>query len=280
MPVIDAHQHFWKLDQEPFDYSWMNKPGLEPLRHDRMPEDLAPLIRKAGVDKTVVVQTQHKLAENDWALDLADDHEFIAGVVGWVDLTSTNVERDLVGALENEKFVGVRHVTHDEPDDDWIIRDDVLRGLKVLEKYVVPFDLLFYVKHLPHAKTLAEKFPGLPMVIDHLAKPDIKAHRTDGWREPFETAARYPNMFCKLSGMITEADWSRWRSADLKPYVQIALEAFGPDRCMFGTDWPVCTLAGSYEQAKRSLEEALGPISEAERADIFGNTAARFYELL
>lgn len=274
--ILDAHQHFWQRSQ-PFDYRWLDSPPLARIRRDYLPADLEPLIRAAGVDRTLFVQTQHNVAENRWAMALADRHDWIAGVVGWVDLTSPDCERQLLEFRAHRKFVGVRHITQDEPDDDFIVRDDVLRGLKVLEKHRVPFDLLFHVRHLPHAATLAARLPDLPLVIDHLAKPGIKDGRTDGWLEPLRAAARFPNVFCKLSGLITEADWQTWRPADLRPYVQSALDAFGPSRCLFGSDWPVCELAGSYRQVLDALLEVLGPISADERAAVLGGTASRFY---
>ena len=223
------------------------------------------------------MQTQHNLEENRWALGLADKYPFIAGIVGWIDLASEGCEQQLLELKHHPKFVGIRHVTQDEPDDDFIVRAYILRGLKVLEKHGVPFDLLFYVKHLRHVPALARTLPALPMVIDHLAKPHIRHRRTDDWLPDLRAAAGFPNVYCKLSGMITEADWRSWTAADLKPYVEAALEHFGPERCMFGSDWPVCELAGSYEQVYHALVEALGPISEAERATIFGGTASRYY---
>jgi L-fuconolactonase len=276
--TIDAHQHFWQLGS-PFDYSWLDAPALAPIRCDYLPEDLEPAIRAAGVDRTIFVQTQHNVEENRWALGLADRHEFIAGVVGWVDLAGEGCERQLLEFKGHPKFVGARHVTQDEPDDDFIVREDVLRGLRVLERHGVPFDLLFYVKHLRHAPTLARALPALPMVIDHLAKPRIKARRTDDWLPHFRAAAACPNVHCKLSGLITEADWGRWTVEDLKPYARAALELFGPDRLMFGSDWPVCELAGSYGRVYEAAVEAIGPLSAAEREKIFGGTAARFYGL-
>ncbi|MBV8607856.1 MAG: amidohydrolase family protein, partial [Singulisphaera sp.] len=216
---------------------------------------------------------------NRWVLGLAEHHPFLAGVVGWVDLSSEACERQLLEFKDHPKFVGVRHVTHDEPDDDFIVRDDVLRGLKVLERHGVPFDLLCFVKHLRHVPALARHLPDLPMVIDHLAKPRIKEHRTDDWLPHFRAAAAFPNVSCKLSGMITEADWRSWTVDDLKPYVRAALELFGPGRLMFGSDWPVCELAGSYERVFHALVETLGPLGESERDAIFGGTAARFYRL-
>ena len=279
MLVIDAHQHYWQLSK-PFDYEWLKAPQHKPICRDYLPEDLAPHLKAVGVDRTVFVQTQHNLDEHRWVLGLAEEHDFIAGVVGWVDLANERCEAQLLEFKDHPKFVGVRHVTQDEPDDNFIIREDVIRGLKVLERHGVPFDLLFYVKHLKHAATLAEQLPGLRMVIDHLAKPRIKDQATDDWIDNFQAAAKHPNIFCKLSGMITEADWANWKPADLKPYVETALEAFGPRRCMFGSDWPVCELAGSYEQVYAALIEVLGPLSDAERAQIFGKTAAEFYHLM
>jgi len=276
--IIDAHQHFWQFSQ-PFDYGWMDGPALAPIRRDFLPNDLKPHLENVGVDRTVFVQTQHNVEENRWVLGLAEEHDFIAGVVGWVDLASEQCEEQLQQFKDHPKFVGIRHVTHDEPDDDFIIRPDVVRGLKVLERHGVPFDLLFFVKHLKHATTLAKVLPDLPMVIDHLAKPRIKDGAMDDWIDNFRAAAKFPNMYCKLSGMITEADWQNWQPADLKPYVDAALDAFGPQRCMFGSDWPVCELAGSYEQVHAALVEALGPLGDAERDAIFGGTAAKFYQL-
>jgi L-fuconolactonase len=274
--VVDAHQHFWQLSL-PFNYAWLDGARHAPIRRDFLPEHLESHLRAVGMQRTIFVQTQHDLAENGWALDLAARHPFIAGIVGWLDLASATCEEQLLECRANPKFVGVRHITQDEPDDDFIVRADILRGLKVLEKHAVPFDLLFYVKHLRHATTLASRLPGLKMVIDHLAKPHIRERRTDDWLPQFRQAAGFPNIYCKLSGMITEADWKSWSAADLKPYVEAALESFGPERCMFGSDWPVCELAGSYEQVYQALVEALGPLSETERAAIFGGTACRFY---
>ena len=276
--VVDAHQHFWQHSL-PFDYSWQDPEELAPIRRDYLPDDLAPLIQSVGVDRTIFVQTQHNVAENDWVLGLAEKHDFIAGIVGWVDLASEKCEEQLLAYKDHPKFVGIRHVTQDEPDDDFIVRPEVIRGLKVLEKHNVPFDLLFYVKHLKHATTLAKELPNLPMVIDHLAKPRIKEGVTEDWIDNFREAAKFPNIFCKLSGMVTEADWQNWKPADLKPYVETALESFGPDRCMYGSDWPVCELAGSYAEVHSALVDVLGPISDTEREAIFGGTATKFYGL-
>jgi L-fuconolactonase len=276
-PTIDAHQHFWQRGR--FQDAWLDRPEHRPISGSFLPEDLAPLLKETGIQKSVFVQTQHDVEENRWALGLAKRHEWIAGIVGWVDLASPRCEEQVLEFRAQPKFVGVRHITQDEPDDDFTVRPAVLGGLRVLEKHGVPFDLLFYVKHLRHAATLATKFPDLKMVVDHLAKPRIKDHSMEGWRDPLVAAAKFPNVFCKLSGMVTEADWRGWRAADLKPYVQLALEHFGPDRLMFGSDWPVCILAAPYGSVVGALKEALGPISTAEHEKIFGGTANRFYGL-
>jgi len=275
--IIDAHQHFWELGR--FNMDWLKSEPNQPINKSFLPDDLKPLIKKAGVDKTVFVQTQHDVEENRWALKLADQDDFICGVVGWVDLASEKCEEQLLEFKENPKFVGIRHITQDEPDDDFAIRPDVIRGMKVLQKHQVPFDLLFFVKHLKHAQTLAKELPDLPMVIDHLAKPHIKDHKLDDWEANFRAAAKFPNMHCKLSGMVTEANWANWKPADLKPYIDIALDAFGPDRLMFGSDWPVCELAGTYQQVFDALNECLGAISDDERDHIFRSTAIDFYGL-
>ena len=278
MLKIDAHHHFWQLSQ-PFDYRWLDAPENAPIRRDFLPEDLAPLLKSRGIDRSIFVQTQHDPAENRWVLELAETHEFLAGVVGWVDLASPDCERQLLEFAGHPKFVGVRHVVQDEPDDDFLVRADVLRGLGVLERHGVPFDLLLHVRHLRHVPVLARRFPDLSMVIDHLAKPGIKGHKLADWVGDFRAAAGCANVMCKLSGMITEADWRIWTPEDLKPYVQIALDAFGPDRLMYGSDWPVCELAGSYAKTYDALFEALGPIGDAEESAIYGRTAARFYRL-
>ncbi len=287
--IIYSHQHFCKLIQvkpatpadelaATFDLRWLDGPKMAPIRRDWMPEDLAPRLKASGVDRSIIVQTQHSLNENQWAVDyLAAENDAIAGVVGWVDLASPQCEEQVLAWKAKPKFVGVRHIAQDEPDDNWLIRPEVMNGLGVLQKHKVPFDVLIFVKHLRHVPTLARAFPTLPMVIDHLAKPQIRDHAINDWLPGFRAAAAFPNVWCKLSGMVTEADWKNWKPADLRPCVQHALELFGPDRLMFGSDWPVCELAATYAQVKDALVENLGPISKAEHEKIFGGTAARFY---
>lgn len=276
--IIDAHQHFWKLDL-PFDYAWLREPQHEPICRDYTPETLLPHLQATSVDRTVFVQTQHNLAESQWVLELAKKFPFLAGVVGWVDLASEHCEQQLLELKQDPLFVGVRHITQGEPDENFIIRPEVVRGLKVLQKHGVPFDLLFYVQHLKHAPTLAEMLPELPMVVDHLSKPRIRTQEIDNWRHDIQAAARYPNMYCKLSGMVTEASWDSWQVNDLEPYVNTVLEAFGPSRCMFGSDWPVCELAGSYEDVVGALRTLISKLSPSEQDQILCQTAVRFYNL-
>ena len=277
-PTVDAHHHLWRLGGD-LRYDWLEQPGLESIHRDALPEDLHPLLQSAGIDRSIFVQTLADLRETRWALDQAEQHPFIAGVVGWVDLQSEDCQRQVEEFQTNLRFVGVRHVVHDEPDRNWIVRPETLRGLRILEARSIPYDLLLRVEHLRHVPTLARALPDLPMVIDHLAKPLIKSGRIEGWVEPMRLAASFPNIFCKLSGMVTEADHHSWNLDQLRLYVDLALELFGPNRLMFGSDWPVCELAALYPEVYRSLREILKPLSEAENAAIFGQTATRFYNL-
>ena len=277
--IVDSHHHFWDRSLSQFDNSWQESDNLKKICKTFLPQHLKPLIDAAGVDKTVFVQTQHNVEENRWVLGLAEQNDWIAGVVGWVDLASPECESQIEEFKDHPKFVGVRHVVQDEPDDDFMIREDVLRGLGVLEKHEVPYDLLFYVKHLKHAATVAKKFPNAKFVVNHLAKPVIKNQETDGWIDDLIAASKCENVWCKLSGMVTEADWENWKPDDLKPYVDTALEHFGADRCMFGSDWPVCELAASYQDVFDALTHCIGGVSDSERAQILGQTAIEFYQL-
>jgi len=276
--IIDAHQHFWKLDK-PFEYGWLYTDEHKPICRDFLPNDLAVHLNKTGVSKSVFVQTQHNVEENRWVLEMTEKYDFLAGVVGWVDLAADDCEDQLLEFTDHPKFVGIRHITQDEPDDDFIVRPDILRGLRVLQKHRVPFDLLFFVQHLKHAATLGRELPDLPMVIDHLSKPKIKDQEIEDWKKDLRVAAQFPNIYCKLSGMVTEADWQNWKPADLRPYVEFALEVFGPERCMFGSDWPVCELAGSYEDVFRALTEVIDSLTDSEKEQVFAQTAISFYGL-
>jgi L-fuconolactonase len=273
---IDAHQHFWDLDR--FPYPWM-PPAPSPIRRNFMPEDLQPILERNSFDGSVVVQATTDPGEAAWLLDLAAKHPFIVGVVGWVDLTDPQLGKTLDGLQKNPRFKGVRHPVHDEPNNRWLLRQEVVNGLKELERRSIPYDLLLRPQHLPAAIELAGKVPSLRMVIDHIAKPLIAKRQMEGWSQDMEHMAKAPNVFVKLSGMITEAEPKAWTSDHLRPFVQHTYKLFGPDRCMFGSDWPVCLLAGIWKEVLAAFTQALGPLPQETRNKVVGETAARFYGL-
>lgn len=279
---LDAHQHFWQYNAR--EYGWMGA-GMERLQRDHLPEDLRPLLTATAFDGTIAVQARQTMEETRWLLDLAAANPFIKGVVGWVDLCSAGLRQQLDKLAENPKLIGVRHVIHDEPDDAFMLREDFRRGLGLLADYNLVYDLLLFPKHLPAACELVAQFPNQPFVLDHLAKPFIKAGVLSPWAEDLRRLAAYPNVACKVSGMVTEADWQTWQPADFRPYLDVVFAAFGPDRLMFGSDWPVCTVTGSYEQVVGLVADYVAQLSEAEQTAVFdavfdavfGTTAARIY---
>jgi L-fucono-1,5-lactonase len=273
---IDAHQHYWDVTR--FEYPWM-PPGQSILRRNYLPRDLAPALEQHHFDGTVLVQANVMIEETWWLLDLASASETILGVVGWVDLTDPSLGHVLDRCGKHPKFKGARHIVHDEPDLRWLLCDDVLGGLKELARRGIPYDLLLRPPHLPLIPELADRVPGLNMVIDHIAKPLIKGHVMEPWARDMEVVAQIPGMHCKLSGMVTEADHQQWSADDLRPYVQHVLKLFGPDRLMFGSDWPVCLLAGSWKQVLAVFTQACGALPNAEREKILGETAQKFYRL-
>lgn len=273
---IDAHQHFW--DPERFTYGWM-PPAPSPLRRYFGPEQLAPILTRNRFDGSVVVQANTCIEETRWLLELAAAHAFIRGVVGWVDLTDAHVGHQLDELQRQPKFKGVRHPAQDEADLEWLVREDVLRGLAELARRNIPFDLLVRPQHLPLVPRIADRVPGVRMVIDHIAKPLIAKREMDGWATNIEMVAQIPEMHCKLSGMITEADPQSWKAQDLQPYVAHVYRLFGPDRLMFGSDWPVCLPAGTWKEVLAALTQALGPQPVEIREKLLGGTAQRFYGL-
>ena len=273
---IDAHQHFWDLDR--FEYRWM-PPGPSVLRQNFLPRHLEPILRRNRFDGSVVVQANTLLAETRWLLQLASENEFIRGVVGWVDLTDARVGEALDEFQRHPKFKGVRHIAHDEPEVNWLLRPDVIRGLRETARRGLPYDLLLRPVHLALVPLLAERVPGLRMVIDHIAKPGIAGRVMEGWAQDMAAAAAIPHVWCKVSGMITEAA-PQWKSADLQPYAAHVFGLFGPERLMFGSDWPVCLLACErWKQVLAACTQALGPLRIEQRDKIFGATAASFYSL-
>lgn len=273
--TIDSHQHFWKYT--PADYPWM-KPEW-PIRRDFLPSDLAPLLKAAGLDGCVAVQAQQTVAEARWLLSLTDAHPFIKGVVGWVDLQSDRVEEQLAELARHPRFVGVRHVVQDEPDDNFMLRPAFQRGIGKLRQFNLAYDLLVFPKQLPAAIQLVANFPEQRFVLDHIAKPPIATGSLSPWREQLRELAKAPNVWCKVSGMVTEAKWDGWRADDFRPYLDVVFAAFGVERLMFGTDWPVATLAGSYEQVHRLAADYTESLTAEARAQFFGGNAAAFYRL-
>jgi len=277
--IIDSHQHFWQVGR--FQYPWMS-PELGVLYRDYLPEMLDPILKEHGVAKTILVQASNSLAETDWLLRLADQHQFIAGVVGWVDLMDSGMTDDLEVLKANPKFKGVRHLVESELAVGWIIQGEVLRGFQTLEKHGVPYDMLVHTIHLDYVKLVAELCPQLRLVIDHMAKPPIRSRSTyeiAEWTRMLRNVSACPNVYCKLSGLVTEANLDSWRVEDLRPFVEQALEFFGPGRMMFGSDWPVCLLAAEYGQVLDTFQLLLRELSDEERAMIFGGNATKFYQL-
>jgi L-fuconolactonase len=279
-PVVDSHQHFW--DTNRFDYFWMTGADNAPLRRPIGPADLAPLLLAAGVDATVTVQALQSVDETRWLLELAAATPFVAGVVGWVDLTDPDLDATLaeLRARPDGRFlVGIRHMVQDEPDPKWLLRPEVMPGLRAVADAGLAYDLLLRPPQIAAATRLCAELPDVRFVVDHLAKPDVAHGGYDRWSHLMAPFGDMPHVWCKLSGMVTEADWTTQTAEELKPYVARAMELFGEDRVMFGSDWPVSTLACPYGEVKRALETALGPISDDTRAKIFGGNAARFYRL-
>lgn len=275
--VVDSHHHLW--DPAHRDYPWMSGDELTPIRRRFDAGDLKPLLDANRIDHTVVVQTVSSLEETREFLQAAADNEFIVGVVGWVDLTDRSVANTLAELRRSEGgslLVGIRHQVHDEPDPEWLLQDDVQRGIAAVGEAGLVYDVLVRTRELPSALETVKRHPGMRFVIDHAAKPRIAAGVWDeAWEKALAPMAAHPNVTCKLSGLVTEADWNAWTSEQLKPYLNKVLESFGPERCMFGSDWPVCLLAASYEEVVKTMRTLVG-----DDQNVFGETATRVYKLV
>lgn len=271
---IDTHQHYWKLSE--VEYSWLI-PEYGPIYDTFTPEQLQPQVKAAGVDKTVLVQSANSYEDTASMLVKADYNDWITAVVGWVNLLDPDeTNQRLEMYKKNPKFVGMRHLIHTEPDTDWVVQDVVIESLKVLAGHDMTFDVVaVFPNHLNHVPALAEKVPDLKMVIDHLAKPPVGQTETP-WFEQMAAAAESANVYTKLSGQFDNPDWT---VEDVRPYVDFALEKFGPGRVMFGSDWPVCILGGSYASVMDNTLALLNGLSEAEKAAVMGGTAVTFYGL-
>ncbi|HEY5219589.1 MAG TPA: amidohydrolase family protein [Gemmatimonadaceae bacterium] len=272
---VDAHQHFWRY--EPVRDAWIT-PDMAAIRRDFLPSDLAPVLAANGIDGCVAVQADQSEDETRFLLALAHAHDFVRGVVGWVDLRATDLDQSLARFAADPLFRGVRHIAQSEPDDA-LVHDDLRRSIARLEQFGLTFDILIYERQLPAAIALVDHLPHQRFVLDHLGKPRIRDGALEPWAAHFRDLARRPNVWCKLSGMITEADWSRWSAADLRPYLDMALEAFGPQRLIFGSDWPVCLVAGEYSRVKDVVDDYVAELSADERCALFGGNATRFYTL-
>lgn len=271
--MIDAHQHFWKLDRG--DYGWLDN-ASDLLRRDFLPADLLPTLRRYGVERTIVVQAAPTPAETEYLLDLAAENDFIAGVVGWLDLESDEFVVDLERLKARPKFLGLRPMLQDIGDDRWILRQQVLEVLRHMEAMDVGFDILALPRHLPHVVEAVRQVPGLRAVVDHMSKPPIASGLLEPWKAGIAELAALPNIHCKLSGLVTEADHELWSVDDLRPCVEHVLDCFGPDRLIWGSDWPVCGLAGEYGEVLAASQLALPPHLRGDPG-IFGDNAARFY---
>jgi L-fuconolactonase len=273
---IDSHQHFWKYDAR--RDAWITE-AMGVLKRDFLPQDLDKELDSNGIDAPIAVQASQSEDETRFLLDLAERNQRIAGVVGWVDLLSPAVRERLHYFSQFKKLCGFRHIAQDEPDDRFLIRTDFLHGISHLQEFGFTYDILINPRQLPAALELVTKFPDQRFVVDHLAKPNIKAQERSVWAAHMRSIAHNQNVYCKLSGLVTEADWQRWTPADFTFYLDTVFEAFGPDRLMFGSDWPVCLLAASYQQVKQVIENYVDHNAPEEKDKIFGANAIRFYGL-
>ena len=273
---LDAHQHFWMYS--PTDYGWSSD-KMAALRRDFLPHDLEPLLAAEKFDGSIAVQARQTLEETRWLLELASQNDIVKGVVGWVDLRSPDLPAQLDQFARNPKLVGVRHVVQDEPNDDFMLRSDFRRGIARLRDYDLAYDILIYPRQLRAAVKLAGEFPEQRFVLDHIAKPQIAEGRMDTWDEGIRELAKADNVWCKLSGMVTEARWHEWKPEDFRPYLDIVMNAFGPARLMIGSDWPVCTASAPYSRTIGMVREYIAQLTPHEQQQILGQNCANFYRL-
>lgn len=277
--IVDAHHHFW--DPRTADYPWLTD-ELAAIRRPFGPDDLAPLLNATAVNRTVLVQTRSSVDETRDFLAVAAATPFVAGVVGWVDLSADDVGAT-IDALRagpgGNRLVGIRHQVHDEADPDWLRRADVRRGIAAVGQAGLAYDLLVRPRELPSALETVRDLPDVRFVIDHLAKPEIANGALEPWASRLAPFGGLANAWCKVSGMVTEANWTSWRTEDFTPFVGHAVDVFGPERLLFGSDWPVCLLAASYERVHDLARETLAELSESEREGVFGGNAAEVYRL-
>lgn len=273
---IDSHQHFWKY--HPVKDSWIND-DMKLLKQDFLPSELYPLLRENNIAGCVAVQADQSEDETHFLLELALENDWIKAVVGWIDLRAENLEERLEYFSQYKKLKGFRHIVEAETQDDFLLREDFCNGISKLEKYNFTYDILVRPKHLKFATELVKRFPNQSFVIDHLAKPDIKNANFSVWEKEIRQIATYPNVYCKVSGLVTQADWKNWKIADFTNCLDIITEAFGINRLMFGSDWPVSLLAASYEQSTEILKSYFSKFSNEEQGKFWGQNAIAFYDL-
>jgi len=273
---IDAHQHFWIYKRKDFD--WIDE-SMAVIRRNFLPEDLQSELKANAFDGSVVVQTCQTLEETRWLLKLAEDNPSILGVVGWADLRSPEIQSQLASLTRSPKLVGLRHIVQSEPDDRFLLQPDFLRGISALEEFGLAYDILIYPKHLPVATEFVQRFPRQRFVLDHLAKPPIKSAEISSWAKGIRALAASPNVFCKLSGLVTEADWQHWTPEHIRPYLDVAFESFGAERLMIGSDWPVCLVAATYTRVVKVVKDYVSRLSPDSQAAVLGGNAARFWRL-
>jgi len=277
MVKIDSHQHFWKYD--PSRESWITE-EMSVIRKNFLPGDLYPFLDANSFDGCIAVQSDQSEADNEFLLALADQNNFIRGVVGWIDLTSEVVESRIAHYKQFKKFKGVRHVLQAESQRDYMLRPSFLRGLNLLQKYQLAYDILIYPDQLEFMEEFIRNFSDEQVfVLDHIAKPNIKDKSIGAWKKGIEAIARFPNLYCKVSGMVTEADWTSWKASDFTPYLNVIFESFGIERVLFGSDWPVCLVASSYEKTVQLLEDYMSKFSDFERSCFWGKNAVKAYNL-
>ena len=274
--TIDSHQHFWKY--EPVKHSWIDD-NMAVIRRDFLPSDLSTVYSENGVDGCVAVQADQTLAETDFLLGLANENDFVKGVVGWADLRSESIDSVLEEYHPQKKLKGWRHVVQGEADHNFLMRKEFLRGISYLEKYGYTYDILIFPHQLGATLEFVKQFPHQKFVIDHIAKPYIKDGFFDGWAVLMKEIAKQENVYCKLSGMITEADYDAWKPQQISPYMDLVLNAFGPARIMYGSDWPVCLVAGTYGEVKKLVTDFIGSLNDTEQKAIMGENAEAFYKL-
>ena len=272
--IIDSHQHFWTFD--PIRDSWITD-EMSVIQQSFYPEDLQPTLQQNGIDACIAVQADQSLSETRFLLDLATKNDFVKAVVGWIDLQAHAIDEQLSEWKSEKKLAGFRHVLQAEPDTEYMLRPSFLRGISKLKKHGFTYDILIFPKHLVTAQKFVAQFSDQPFVLDHIAKPYIKAGLIDVWERDIKSLAKFENLQCKVSGIITEADWKRWDYEQIKPFLDVVFDAFGTDRIMFGSDWPVCLVAGDYSQVKEIIETYMKDFSISEKAKVFGENAARFY---